>query len=531
MSAVAPDAGRVDRLQVRTILHLTLKQSLGPGTDASTGSRGHPLRQILFSMTTLGVMLSVRAWRVADLPSFFVLLFAGVFVIVILAINPDSQDVQERRLEILASKPIAPRTLLSARTLLLLVLSALLAGCLGLVPMAAAVVRFGLSVPRAVAAYLTLIAGCFAAAVVWLSVLMVSLRWIPLERVRKTLQFLLVAAILGITAASVGWISLGREGGPLFSIEAWPGLLLAPSSWFALFWLHDPWPGAPWRRAGAVLLVAAAAVISMRGLLHRHYANFAEQSAATSARVPRSLLVWVLERVMRVPLLGPLLLPPPVQAVASAVLLATRREDISRVKIMASQLLGLGAFVVAVAGGEQIVTVSVLTYLGFSSVADGLKVTRQSSLPGAGWIFCGTPIEPRQLVRGLATALEMRFLALPALFLAVIFWRQYPWGLAVVLVLSYVLVARLVIVVGLLAWPAFPLSQEPQRAQSLLSYVIGFALSIAFGVAQMVLVLIHHNFGAAAIVLGALGLVAMAAATWGLTWGAASRLRGLEYPS
>jgi hypothetical protein len=139
MSAIAPDARRVDPLQLRALLRLTLKQSLGPGTDASTGSKGHPLRQILFSMTTLGVMLSARAWRVADLPSYLVLLFAAVFVIVILAINPDSQDVQERRLEILASKPIAARTLLSARTILLLVLAGLLAGCLGLVPMAVAV--------------------------------------------------------------------------------------------------------------------------------------------------------------------------------------------------------------------------------------------------------------------------------------------------------------------------------------------------------------------------------------------------------
>ena len=79
-------------------------------------------------------MLSARAWRVADLPSYLVLLFAAVFVIVILAINPDSQDVQERRLEILASKPIAARTPLSARTILLLVLAGLLAGCLGLSP-------------------------------------------------------------------------------------------------------------------------------------------------------------------------------------------------------------------------------------------------------------------------------------------------------------------------------------------------------------------------------------------------------------
>jgi len=529
MSAVAPDARRVDRGQLRTLVRLTLRQSLGPGTDASTGSKGNPLRQILFSMTTLGVMLSARAWRVADLASYLVLLFAAVFIIVVLAINPDSQDVQERRLEILASKPIADRTMLSARTILLLVLATLLAGSLGLVPMAVAVAHFSLSAPRALAAYLTLIAGSFAAAVLWLSVLMVGLRWVPLERARKILQFLLMAAILAITATSLGWIPLGG-GGSVFSIGTWPSVLLAPSSWFALFWLHDPWPGAPWRRAGAVALVSAAAMMSIRGVLHRHYANFAEQSAAPTTRVPRSALVYALERVMRVPVLGRLLLPPPVQAVASAVLLATRREDVSRAKILASQLLALGAFVVAFSGAEHLVTVTLLTYLGFSSVTDGLKVTRQSGLPAAGWIFCGAPIEPRQLVRGISTALSLRFLALPALLLAVIFFRQHPPALAAMLALGYVLAARIVIGGGLLLWPAFPLSEEQQRAQSMVSYVIGFALSIGFGIAQTILVMIHGSFATVAVVLGAATLLAMAAAAWGLTWGAASRMARLEYP-
>jgi hypothetical protein len=530
MSAVAPDARRVDRGQLLTLVRLTLKQSLGPGTDASTGSKGNPLRQILFSMTTLGVMLSARAWRVADLASYLVLLFAAVFVIVVLAINPDSQDVQERRLEILASKPIAPSTLLSARTILLLVLAALLAGCLGLVPMVVAVAHFSLSAPRAFATYLTLIAGCFAAAVLWLSVLMVGLRWVPLERVRKMLQFLLVAAILAITAISLGWIPLGGAGGGMFSIAAWPSLLLAPSSWFALFWLHDPWPGALGRRAGAAALVAAAAVMSIRGVLHRHYANFAEQSAAPTTRVPRSALVFALEGIMRVPVLGRLLLPPPVLAVASAVLLATRREDISRAKILASQLLALGAFVVALTGAEYLVTVTLLTYLGFSSVTDGLKVTRQSGLPAAGWIFCGAPLEPRQLVRGLSTALVLRFLALPALLLSVIFFRQHPPALAAMLALGYMLASRLVIVGGLILAPAFPLSEEQHRAQSMLSYVIGFALSIGFAVAQTILVMLHQTFPTVAVVVGLVTLVAMAAAAWGLRWGAAARVAHLEYP-
>lgn len=60
---------------------------------------------------------------------------------------------------------------------------------------------------------------------------------------------------------------------------------------------------------------------------------------------------------------------------------------------------------------------------------------------------------------------------------------------------------------------SFPLPQEQQRAQSMLSFVIGFALSIAFGIAQSVLVLLHQAFAA-----------------WGLGRGAASRVAQLEYP-
>jgi hypothetical protein len=159
-----------------------------------------------------------------------------------------------------------------------------------------------------------------------------------------------------------------------------------------------------------------------------------------------------------------------------------------------------------------------------------LKVARQSGFPAAGWIFCGAPIEPGQLVRGLSAALMLRFLALPAVLLAVIFFRHYPPLLAAVLTLSYVLVARLVIMVGLVVWPAFPLSQEQHRTQSMLSYVAGFALCMGFSVAQNVLVLLHQAFGAVVLVLGVAGLVILAAAAWGLRRAAAAAVSRLEYP-
>jgi hypothetical protein len=82
----------------------------------------------------------------------------------------------------------------------------------------------------------------------------------------------------------------------------------------------------------------------------------------------------------------------------------------------------------------------------------------------------------------------LRFLALPAVLLAVIFFRQYPPGLA-----------------------GLPLSEEQHRTQSMLSYVVGFALSIGFSVVQTVLVMLHQAFGAVVL---ALGLVMLGIAIW-----------------
>lgn len=529
MSAEAPDERRVDPSQLRALVRLSLKQGLGRGVDPNTGSKGNPMLQVLFSMTALGAMLSTNASRAADLPSFLVVVFATVFVIVLLAINPDAQDVQERRLEILGSKPIAPRTFLSARALLLLALSSLLAGCLGLAPLVMALVRFPFAWPRAAATYLMLVLGSFTVAVLWLAAVMVGLRWLSVDRVRKTSQFLLLVAILGVSAASVGWIPVHLPGGK-FSISTWPQALLPPSSWFALFWLDDPLPGALSRRAGAILLLGTAVLVALGGVLSRYYADFAEQSVAKGGRSPRSALVWALERITRLPGAGRHVLPPPVLAVAAAVLTTTRREDVSRAKTLAPQVLALVAFAVAWTGAEPLVMLTMLTYLGFSAVVEGLQVTRQSSHPAAGWIFWAAPVDPRHVVRGLTLALTLRFLVLPAVLLALILFRLHPPALAGVLSLAYVLSARLLIPLGLALWPALPLSHDQRSAQSFFGFVLAFVLTVVFAVAQAVIVMLTPLFGVIAVALAAAMLVALAGAAWGLGWSAAQRVARLEYP-
>jgi hypothetical protein len=531
MSAVAPDERRVDRDQLRVLVRLALKQGLGRGTDASTGAKGYPLLQILFSMTFLGIVLSFNAGRVSDVESFLVLIFAVVFVITVLAINPDTQEVQERRLEILASKPVAPPTFLSARALVLLALASLLAGCLGLAPTVTALVFFPGARLRTAASYPTLVVGSFAVAVVWLSLVMIAVRWISIERVRKTSQLLLLAAIVGVNVLSLGWIPFGGPAGSRFSVAAWPATAWLPSSWFALFWMDDGSPAAWLRRAAVAALLGLAGLVASGRIFSSYYANFAEQSVAPAARPSRALLTRLLDGFARVPGLRRLL-PAPVHAVAAAVLTVTRREDVSRTKTLVPQVMAVGAFALSLWGGAPLAAVSMtmLTYLGFSSVLDGLQVTRQSSHPAAGWIFWGTPLAPRHVVRGLTTALTLRFLFLPAALLAVLFFRRHPPALAAFLSLAYVLTARLVIPLGLVVWPAKPLSHEQRATQSLGGFVVGFVLAISFAVAQAMVELLAPMFGVVAFVLGVFGLFVLAMASWGLAWSAAERLARLEYP-
>jgi hypothetical protein len=475
-------------------------------------------------------MLAFGARRVADLPSALVLLFGVVFVIVVLAVNPDAREVQERRLEILGSKPIAPPTSLAARAAVVLVLSSLLAGCLGLAPLFALTYRFPFPWPRAVGTYATLLLGSFAVATLWLAAVMIALRWISVERVRKTSQLLLLAAIVGVNVAALGWIPTGGAGGGPFSLSDWPAARHLPSSWFALFWIDGPGAGSFARRAGALALVGAAGLVASGAVLGRAYANLAEQGEQPAARPPRSAGAWVLEQVAGVPVVGRVLLPSAVQAVAEAVLTATRREDVSRAKTLAPQILSILAFAVAWTGAERLMSLTMLTYLGFSAALDGLQVTRQSGNPAASWIFWGTPAEPRHVVRGLILALSLRFLVLPVALLALVLFRMHPPALAAVLSLAYLLTARLALRLGLLLWPAFPLSQDQRATQSVLGFVVGFAITIAFAVVQAILVLLHPMFGVFTLLLGVVVLVAMAVAAWGLGYGAAARVAGLQYP-
>ena len=244
MSAVAPDGGAsIAGPAPRPRPALPEAVARARDRNGNTGSREIPCCQILLSMTTLGVMLSAAAWRAADLPSYLVLVFAAVFVIVILAINPDSQDVQERRLEILGSKPIAPRTFLSARTISSSC-SRPARGCLGLAPLAVAVVHFGLAWPRAAAAYLTLDRGVLrGGGALALGVLMVSLRWIPLDRRARDPP----VPARDRDPGDDRHLPRMDPGSPprwAFSIAAWPEALLAPSSWFALLLAGRPLAGS-----------------------------------------------------------------------------------------------------------------------------------------------------------------------------------------------------------------------------------------------------------------------------------------------
>jgi hypothetical protein len=525
VSAFPPDAHRIDPLQLRTLVWLGLKQSLGPGTDASTGSKGNPLLQVVLSMNLIGVVLAMNVSRSADLPSFLVLVFAAAFVIVVLAVNPDAEEVQQRRQEIVGSKPIAPRTLVAARAIVLLVIAGLVALCLGLVPIAVALARFRYSWPRAGATYLSLALGSASAAILWLAALMVSARWVSLERIRKTSQLLLVVVMTAVTVLSLGWIP-GTNG--TFSVSARPGLLLLPSSWFATLWLPEPLPSPFPPAAAALALMMGAVLVGARGVIDRHYPNFADQGAVAVKRPPRSLMAPLLGLTARLPLLGSLLLPPPVQAIATAVVTAAQREDVSRAKVLGPQALAVVAFAVGLSGAQLSATLTMLVYLGFSAVIDGLQVIRQSSHPAASWVFHGAPVSGRELVRGVTLALSLRFLAVPAVLLAILLLRSYPPPLAAVSAVGYLGAARLLVPLGLLLRPAYPLSQEQRSAQSLWGVALGLPLTVAAALLHGLLVILTEAVGSVMIGVAAAFVAALYIAAWGLGWAAASRLARLE---
>lgn len=521
MGALAvPATGRFDALQFRAVLELLAKQTLRPGLDASTGARGNPLRQMVLSLGLMGVMFSFNAGRFESLPPYLVLLFGVTVALDAFAINPETQDVMQRRLELLHSKPVGARTMSAARTAFLALLTAAFALPFSLAPLVVAVRWHGLHPLAAVAAAGALYLGCFSVSVLWLTAVGATLRWTTPERIRKVGQSLFLAAVLLLTALTLDLLPAARAAELLRPL---------PTSWFARLVLPASGLLDHAQRLGALALLALAGLLMWRGGLDLHRAEVLQSGwRSRKERVARGSVVGALERAAELPGLGRLL-PDPVLAVAGAVLTLTRREEVSRLKVLAPRVIALGGFAAALAGVEPELVLNLLAYVGFSAAVDGLSVAGQSSTPAAGWVFRGAPLSSRDLMRGLRLAVSLRFLLLPAALLAVLLLRAHPWPLAVLLALDYLLAARVLLALAIVIQPVLPLSSEHRSMSPLWAFVVGFVATLAGGIAHAVVVIVAGASLTAAAIIAGMAAAMFGIASWALGIAAAARLDSLEH--
>ncbi len=519
MPARAPDPRRIDLLRLRALVALQLGQMLRGGVDPSSGVRGHPLRQTALSLGFVGLLFAAGVAQAPSADAFLLRLFFAAFVIHVLVLVPETDDVRERSFEILAAKPVSIPTLVMARGIVLGAVTALVTTSFALPPLLAAAWRFGLGLLATLEHAAMLYAGALALALLWVQVLLVGVGVFGAERLRTTLQLVLVLVILGVT----GFSMLSLSGMLPAQLGAGLDALLAamPSTWFARFA-----SGASLAQQGAVLavLVVAPALYWYRGLDRYYVALLTSAPRARPARTP--WLASALLALSRVPTVGRLLLPPQVLGVASGLLILCRREDLARIRGLLLLLLSLGFFVWALVSDGSFPSL-VLVYSATTSGLDGLEVFRQNPQAAAVWIFQKAPLRPSSLVRGLKWAATVRF-ALPPLGMAavVLIRLDGPLG-GTVLFLGLLVAVRLLMSLALTARPFLPLGQEPRVGQPM----VGQALSLTLGLVALLGLGFAHALvrylGVAGVIVVAVGVVLASGAAVGAHALAVARFRPL----
>lgn len=481
-----PAEDRVDRRQLAALVRLQLGQMLRRGTDASSKMSGSPLRQILFTMSVLGVLAAGGAFRAVEADVFVARLFGSALVIVALAITAEADDARIERLEILLPKPVSGPTHLAAVALQLLVTSALVVVPYALPSLLAAVVRLGLAPWRVPLLLATLLCGAFTVVLVWVLLLRAGTRRLGADRVRMITQTATVAVIVLLAWTGVS-ASLGSApDAPVLPERALDAL---PSTWLARFWLDDWGAAANLRRAGAVALMSAAVVGFLLFSRRAPVDSFLEStSRVRRTRLP--LLARLLLAVPRMPL-GRLLLPPPVAALAGGLVTVGSREEASRLRgfpnvLIAAAMVAWGFWSEA----AGLLPIVVLASLTISMGLDGLAVARQSAQPDAAWMVAKSPLGPGQLVRAVLWAVTLRFVLPPLAFFSVLAFRRHAWYVAGLFVLGGLALARFAVASTLALHPSVPLSDPPRVggiAGQLAAWAVGMAGATAYAVAASLL--------------------------------------------
>jgi hypothetical protein len=522
---VVPVEGRIDGDQLRAMLGLLLGQGFRPGLDRSSGVKGDPRRQLLLSMGLMGVFFTPHLWRATDLSAGLVLLYAGVTVLVLLAIVPETQEARERHVEILGSKPLARRTVFAARGAMLAVLGTVIAAAFGLVPLVAAKLRFGASWARLSVAYLGLVLSAFVAAVAALVLVTLALRvWSP-DRVRRVSQNSLVFLMLGLWVSSLLTVPQLFSGGLLRYRFAGAGGALEwlPSTWMARLAAGGS-PHPMLHAAGTVAMVGAAVVLGLGGGLERFLPSFVETVPSPEPRSRDPLGCRVLRLLARAPVLRDRWLTAPAAAVAETAIRSARAEDLTRVRSTTQHVMGLGVFVLAFTGDFSLVAHSLLLFLAVGGAIEAARLVRQSTSPEASWLFRAAPLRGADLLHGIEATVLLGN-GLPLVLLAVLTARDRAPAVAVLLIVGYVLAAIGLVAATVAVDPALPLAREA-TVSSFGGIVAGLFAGVALVTAFQVAIYLAEALGAFGLVLLVLMDLGLAVAAWTAAKVAAVRLDG-----
>ena len=528
----APVEGAVDWQQLRALVRLHLKQGFRSALKPGSGKRAHLLRQLIVSMGLLGLFFSVGARRSEDLPTYLTLLFTVSFGIAALSVLPDTLDGRRRNVELLSSKPIASRTSLAARTVNLLIVSALITGSFAVAPLISAKWFFSCSWILSAGLFLLLNLGSFAIVVMSVTTFVLAARWFNLDRLRTVAQFLLVAinlGMMGVSLLSMSETAIGSESKRV-SFSAIPSIKLLPSVWFADFLVSDFGARANLERAGALLLLASALLIATRLDLGKRYPDLVDRLLESDER-PTSppLTVRLLETASRIPLVGRWLAPAQPVAVATLILTLTQRELISRLKILVPRVVLIAFFVVALSAGDRYFSPLIVAFYGLIGMVTGCDLIKQSSQPAAGWPLLAAPIDALQIIRGMRLVVTVKYFALPAVLVTLALFLINPPILAGLLVLCYLVETRCVISLLILMSPAMPLSAEHVTMTHLVGLGVSMVVTLVTTIGYVTVVWIYSLFGYLGLGVGAAGLMILVVASHFLDRGAAARLQRLEY--
>jgi hypothetical protein len=516
-----PAEGRVDPRQWGALLRLQLGQTLRRGTDASSGTSGHPLRQILFSMTFLGLLSAGGAFRDVSLDVFLARVFGSALVIVALMVTAESDDARIRRMEILLPKPIAGATHVASVAAQLLLLSTLVVVPYALPSLVAASFRLGLSAWLVPLELLTLVAGAFALVLVWVLVVRAGVERLGADRVRMATQACIVGVMILLAWSGLSAASAGAVGPP--ALPGW-ALRALPSTWLAGFWT-DGWNGAANLRRAGVVGVMACAFAGFLLFVRRASVDalFEITSRVRRTREPR--LARLLVAIGRAPVFR-LLLPGPAAALAGVILTLGRREEASRLRGFATTLMAVAMAVWGLWADDGLVPIAVLASFTVSIALEGLAVVRQSADAGAGWLVAKAPLSARHVVRAVQWAVITRFALLPQALFGALAFRRHPWYVAVLVVAGSFAAARLVVASALAFRPSIPLG-EPPAVSGFVAQLAGWALGIVGAVAYVMAATLADLLGALGAVLVAMGVLATLAASVALQSAAVYRLRRL----